>query len=664
MGISSSGRAFAWYKDGTVTAGSTTSLDDWRSPYYFHTPLGKDPEDIVAMAISKSDKVYTWYADQTRSVGTSSDLDYYKAPTHYSLPPGYTPQDIRGIAITGSDQVRTWFADGTVASGSSTNLGASFSGFSYHVAGDRYGSALLGIAHSKTDSTVVSWYRDGYVATGSLLDLGGYGEPFSQHITLYSFVAGLETTEPGAPTFEGPGPVEVVRTDAGDVHEAVLAPGTVNVAVARGGLRVFRKTGEQIMSSSATGMWGAFMSGGTDPVINLNTFTGLGDCMTGYPQTEYGQGFCIFQAYDTRAAYDPIGKRFVFAANARNYVWESTDGPRGTCSRYIDESGDSTPSSKYCDAARRHLLIAVSVSEDPADGFHIYAIKEPNYRDWPMLTVNGNQLIVGHSGGENPDGYAAIVFDLSMMRNGEARPRYFRLDSSDLDGDTNLRFPRTQEGSVLTVAVGSSGRVFGFSRFLEGYATPPIMKTTETITSSINWVLSNGALRLARRVSGTPSNAGQLYYARYPIATSFTGISLTTDAASGAVPYGPLAVPASDYVSFDCPRLAVTDQGDEVIAFAGARAVGDYVRYDAAYVARPAGSANFTTPAPYKAGSFVDPTSDSDLSSLTFDTAGCDQQGGAARDPVSRRVWMMHSYGLEPASTKLVFRHALGWIGF
>ena len=109
---------------------------------------------------------------------------------------------------------------------------------------------------------------------------------------------------------------------------------------------------------------------------------------------------------------------------------------------------------------------------DPADGFHLYAVKETNYRDWPMLTVNNNQLIVGHKGSENPDGYAAIVFDLEQMRRGSKRPRYFKLYKDDLKDDTHLYVPRIQEGSVLTVGIGSSGSIFGFSKFVKGYSKP------------------------------------------------------------------------------------------------------------------------------------------------------------------------------------------------
>jgi len=63
------------------------------------------------------------------------------------------------------------------------------------------------------------------------------------------------------------------------------------------------------------------------------------------------------------------------------------DAPNGECSMYRapgppGTKGIPTYSNEYCGDGRRHLMIAVSVSENPADGFHLYAIKEANYRDW------------------------------------------------------------------------------------------------------------------------------------------------------------------------------------------------------------------------------------------------------------------------------------------
>ncbi len=672
MAVASTGHAYAWYRDGTVTAGSYYSLDDHRSPYYYRTPPGKSPSNIVAMAISASDKVYTWYDDGTRSVGNSRDLDSYKPPEPYKLPfktrfKRYTPSEIVGIAITAKDEVVTYFSDGTFARGNSLNLGAISSKTNYSTAVHKKPQAILGVGYHKLYKKFIIWSRDGYVTMCATqnLQLCLSTRPFTQHLTIYSFKKnGLKMSEPNAPIFELPGPVVRVRGDL-DFHEPILAPGYANIAVAHSWISIFRKTGEMIMHVSGNNLFRDFIIGSSDPVRNLNTYAGLGDCEHNYPQTHGGHGFCVKEVYDTRAAYDKIGKRFIFLANARNFVWQGDriihheENPEHKCAMYKAPGGSkgiNVFSSAYCNHARRYLLIAVSKSENPEDGFHLYAIKENNYRDWPLLTVNGDQLIVGHKNIENPDGYVAIVFDLAQMRQGSKRPRYFKLYKKDFAGVTAVNFPRIQEGSVLTVGIGG-GYVFGFSKSHQGYTMPKILKTKANLISSANWTLSHGALRLAK------GNSNRIYYGKYPIATSLAGIDVKTTPAEGATPYGPLSIPDSDMVSFDCPRLTVTNAGDEVIAFAGVRRrQGSKVSYDGAFIVRKSGHASFGAPVSYSKGTYPDPVSNADAKPLCYNKGNCQQQSGAERDPFERRVWMMQGYGLEQIGNCLKLRGALGWV--
>jgi hypothetical protein len=668
MALNSAGTAYTWYRDGTATAGSLTNLDDKRSPYYFATPPGKTPYDIVAMAINSGDRVYTWYKDGTRSVGTSSDLDAYQAPRAYALPfksgstTRYTPSEIVDITISAQDRVRTFYSDGMLSSGNSLDLGASYANVAYQAANGRSPKSILGIAQLKSTNEVVSWYRDGYVAKGTTFKLGGAGEPYSQHLTIYSFKTGLAQSEPNSPIFEGPGPVQLVRGDLGPIHEAIVAPGSGYVATAQGSLSIFKKTGERVLNKGSEALFADYLAESTDPVRNINTFAGLGDCVHGYPQTTYGQGFCVFQTYDTRAAFDQVGQRFVFLAAARNYAWEIA-GDNGECIAYRDASDKEVRTKSYCGSARRYVMLAVSVSENPADGFHLYAIKEANYRDWPTLAVNGNQLIVAHKNAENPDGYVAIVFDLEQMRKGARRPRYFKLYKDDIEGNLTLSVPRMQDGkSVLTLGIASNGNVFGFSKTAVGYGLPTLLKGNATLPVSENWNFSKGLLRLAKSVSAV-GGANKLQYGRYPVTTSATQITVETSAAKGAIPYGDLFVPSSKMKSFDCARLAVTPAGDEVIAFAGVRGgSGTTVTYDAAFVARPYGQSAFNAPVAYATGTYADPSSSNSSSGLTYNTGHCQQQGGAERDPEGWRVWMMHSYGLEGSGLSL--RGALGWVSF
>lgn len=78
---------YAWYDDGTVSAGSYLDLDSYREPYPYTLPAGKTIEVIDSMAIACSDDhVYVWYWDGTVSSGMSDDLGMYRAPAPFSTP--------------------------------------------------------------------------------------------------------------------------------------------------------------------------------------------------------------------------------------------------------------------------------------------------------------------------------------------------------------------------------------------------------------------------------------------------------------------------------------------------------------------------------------------------------------------------------------------------
>lgn len=58
--------------------------------------------DIVGIGIAGNDYVYVWYKNGTVSSGTTENLAQYSAPYHYSLPPGKTPEDIVGMENGGA----------------------------------------------------------------------------------------------------------------------------------------------------------------------------------------------------------------------------------------------------------------------------------------------------------------------------------------------------------------------------------------------------------------------------------------------------------------------------------------------------------------------------------------------------------------------------------
>lgn len=116
----------------------------------------------------------------------------------------------------------------------------------------------------------------------------------------------------------------------------------------------------------------------------------------------------INEAYDLRVFYQKEHKRFVLIAALRNQSSKDNncynrDGSLD-CSQYLI----------------RLVAIAVSVSENPADGFHIYRTGENNYRDWPNASVDQDYLAIANKSGDSSSNGRSIVtvFSFSQMKDG------------------------------------------------------------------------------------------------------------------------------------------------------------------------------------------------------------------------------------------------------
>ncbi len=117
---------FAWFKDGTVSMGQYSrtpakiSLTNGRSPYRFVLAPGKTMEDVLCIS-SNSDMHFAWYKDGTVSAGKSTNLANERSPYRFVLATGKTINDV--ICISSNDDMHfAWYKDGTVSAGSSDNL--------------------------------------------------------------------------------------------------------------------------------------------------------------------------------------------------------------------------------------------------------------------------------------------------------------------------------------------------------------------------------------------------------------------------------------------------------------------------------------------------------------------------------------------------------------
>jgi hypothetical protein len=101
---------------------------------------------------------------------------------------------------------------------------------------------------------------------------------------------------------------------------------------------------------------------------------------------------CITQnVYDTHTTYDPVHQRFILAGHVRNMNWTFPTNP-------TDQFGTvyTNPGSAQIDPySWRYVLFAVSISEDPTQGFWLYQAPE-YYGDWPRVGVSGNYFVVSN----------------------------------------------------------------------------------------------------------------------------------------------------------------------------------------------------------------------------------------------------------------------------
>jgi hypothetical protein len=95
---------------------------------------------------------------------------------------------------------------------------------------------------------------------------------------------------------------------------------------------------------------------------------------------------CINVAYDTRVTYDRERKRFWIVSALRDRVWGKNDP---NCGKVVCASMDSK-------IPRRFVGVAVTLSEDPRDGFHEFVLLD-EYADWPRFALHGPFLIISHN---------------------------------------------------------------------------------------------------------------------------------------------------------------------------------------------------------------------------------------------------------------------------
>lgn len=171
--------SFAFSKDGTVAAGSTTRIHNYRVPYRYHLPEGYSPADIVGTGIDgENDWTFVWFRNGTVSAGTTEVLDKHRKPYRYALPKGYGPGDIVGMGIDGENNwVFTWLRDGKVIAGTTNELAKHRGPYDYRLPSGYRPSDIVGMAIDGENNWCLAWYRDGTVSAGTSENLASHRKP-------------------------------------------------------------------------------------------------------------------------------------------------------------------------------------------------------------------------------------------------------------------------------------------------------------------------------------------------------------------------------------------------------------------------------------------------------------------------------------------------------
>ena len=164
---------FAWYKDGTVTAGSSTRIHNYRFPYKYSIRNGYSSSNIVGMAIDGDiNSSYAWFDNGIVTSGSTSDLGKHRAPYKYSLPKGYSPKDIVAMALDDdNNHVYAFYKNGMVSSGTTNDLDKFRKPYEYKLPPGYSPSDIVGIAIDGDNNKVFSFYRNNKVSQGTTANL-------------------------------------------------------------------------------------------------------------------------------------------------------------------------------------------------------------------------------------------------------------------------------------------------------------------------------------------------------------------------------------------------------------------------------------------------------------------------------------------------------------
>jgi hypothetical protein len=197
-------------------------------------------------------------------------------------------------------------------------------------------------------------------------------------------------------------------------------------------------------------------------------------------------GSCVNQIYDARAYFERDG-------SGSGHWWIEVQGRN---EMYTTDIFDDCPANGIQpEAARRYLMVAVSKTENPNDGFHEYVLTR-DYADFPLFSVNNGRLLLGHYKSKK-----IFVFDSDKLAPGTDNDPFLGQYDEDTFADSDRITPVTQYGGGggASYVLGENGNDLHVYAFIDPTKKPAHEQVT--LDQHPSWymqpVLRNGKFYLS-----------------------------------------------------------------------------------------------------------------------------------------------------------------------
>jgi hypothetical protein len=399
---------------------------------------------------------------------------------------------------------------------------------------------------------------------------------------------------------------------------------------------------------------------------------------------------CFIEVYDTRVSFDSVRKRFWIVSQVRNKLWRCD--PVGVQTQPETIPGEGTHDHPIChtdwsdDWPRRGIVVAVSKTQNPKQGFHKYLLDMFENQDWPQFALHDHYLIVNHRSTPSPSGCACVfVFNAEQLADPTAEE-----DGSVFEIGPLATFP----WSLFSLISGTNADVdlvqsHGGRRDLTYLWSPNVDhwdlfalwsrhpgNPTDVPTllyagsvgldDPIGEIRSNAAMRNGRiwfgahfcavpnfETDGCAKYDMQLYeFSVLPdnespphfFIANIHARLITKDAKKDAAQVESYVNPAVEVTSDDDVVVVYERTGMITTQFTGEQDPPTHVRY----LVWRHNAANPTTGHTLKSGSATPPD-------LDPDEGGVVDLGGAAVDPDGNTVWISHAFATDTS-----YRHVIG----